>query len=304
MALAAGSHFDVAVLGGGYAGLSAALQLARARRAVAVVDAGERRNRMARHAHGFLGRDGDPPGDIAREGREQLLAYPGVQWVEGRATAAERSDNGFLVDTDQGRVSAARLVLALGIVDELPALEGVDERWGRRVFHCPYCHGHELARRPDAEPAIGVLAAGDTAVHQALLLTDWGRVTLLPCAGWQPDAEQQALLKTRDVVVEAVPADRLLRESTVELADGRRLDFAGLFTQTRTRVASPIPEALGCEMSACPTGVHIHVDAAQATSVPGVWACGDVARASGSVALAVGEGALAGIAAHQSLVLG
>lgn len=170
----ASDRVEVAVIGGSYAGLSAALQLARARRSVAVVDAGLRRNRFAAHAHGFIGQDGRAPGDIAAAGRADLLAYRTVRWHADMAVAAQADDDGFRVELAAGAaIRARRLVLAIGVEDHLPSLDGLAERWGRSVFHCPYCHGYELD-----EGRIGVLASSELSQHHAMLLPDWGRVTL------------------------------------------------------------------------------------------------------------------------------
>ncbi|HYP13162.1 MAG TPA: NAD(P)/FAD-dependent oxidoreductase, partial [Bryobacteraceae bacterium] len=134
--------FDVIVLGGSYSGIAAAMQIARARRSVLVIDAGVRRNRFASTSHGFLGQDGRSPAVIAAEARAQLLAYPSVTWVDTAAKLASPEDFGFSVTTEEGQVyKARRLVLATGVTNELPDVPGLKERWGKSVFHCPYCHG-------------------------------------------------------------------------------------------------------------------------------------------------------------------
>jgi thioredoxin reductase len=289
---------EYAVIGGSYAGMSAALQLARARRSVAVIDAGLRRNRFAAESHGFLAQDGRPPGEIAEEAKRQLLKYPNVRWLEGEAQTARRLDEAhFEVQGAQHKLQVRRLILATGVVDELPAVEGLAERWGRSVFHCPYCHGYELGGG-----AIGVLATSALAQHHALMLPDWGTVTLFLNGNYTPDAEQLAALKRRGVEIEAVPVQRLSGHADVVLADGRVLSMAGLFTQARTRMASTLAEQLGCAFEEGPTGPYIRTDGMQQTSVSGVFACGDAARAAGSVAISVGEGAMAGAAAHRSLL--
>jgi len=291
---------DAIVIGGSYAGLSAALQLARARRRVLVIDAGVRRNRFASASHGFLGQDGRAPGDIAADGRAQLLAYPNVRWLDGTAAQAVAEGDGFRVSTSDGRTERARkLVLATGVVDELPAIEGLSERWGRGVFHCPYCHGYELGNG-----RIGVLAVGALSIHHALMLPDWGVTTFFLNDAFVPDEGQRAALAARGVTVEAGAVARLVDTATVELCDGRRFVMDGLFTASRTHIASPVAAQLGCAMDEGPTGAFIRTDAMQATSVPGVYACGDAARAAGNVAISVGAGAMAGAAAHQSLMFG
>lgn len=289
---------DALVIGGSYAGLSAALQLARARRRIAVVDAGQRRNRFAEASHGFLGQDGRAPGDIVRDARAQLLAYPNVSWRDGTAASARRQDDGFVVEVQGEALLARRLVLATGVADELPPIEGLASRWGRTVFHCPYCHGYELNAG-----AIGVLASSPLSMHHALMLPDWGPTTFFLNGAFEPDAEQARALAERGVTVEAVPIARLADEMTVELQDGRRLPLAGLFTATRTRMASPLAEQLGCEFEQGPAGPHLRRTMMQ-TTVPGVFACGDAAMAFANVAIAVGDGAMTGAATHRSLIPG
>lgn len=291
--------FDAAVIGGSYAGLSAALQLARARRRLVVIDAGQRRNRFASASHGFLGQDGRAPAEIAAEGRAQLLAYPTVSWLDDTVVQAEKAAEDFLVRTTQGQlVRARRLVLALGVVDQLPTIEGLAPRWGRTVFHCPYCHGYELG-----QGRIGVLGVGDMSLHQALMLPDWGQVTFFTHNGAGAlDEAQRARLAERGVSLEPRPVARIVDQATVELADGARLEMDGLFTASQTRVSSPVAEQLGCAFDTGPLGSYIRTDLLKETTVPGVFACGDAARAAGNVALAVGDGAQAGASAHQSLV--
>jgi thioredoxin reductase len=291
---------DAIVIGGSYAGLSAALQLARARRRVLVIDAGVRRNRFASASHGFLGHDGRAPGDIAADGRAQLLAYPNVRWLDDTAAQVVAEDGGFRVSTAEGLAEHARkLVLATGVVDELPLIEGLAERWGRGVFHCPYCHGYELD-----QGRIGVLAVGPLSIHHALMLPDWGSTTFFLNDAFVPDDAQRAALVARGVTVEAGAVARLTDTATVELRDGRRFAMDGLFTASRTHIASPVAAQLGCAMDEGPMGAFIRTDAMQATSVPGVFACGDAARAAGNVAISVGAGAMAGAATHQSLMFG
>lgn len=289
---------DVAIIGGSYAGMAAALQLVRARRRVTLFDTGVRRNRFAAHAHGFLGQDGRPPGAIAQDARDQLLAYPTLTVWEEAVSAVSATDEDFALVTESGSHRARRVVLAYGVIDELPAVNGLAERWGKSVFHCPYCHGYELGGRP-----VGVLAVGEVSLHHALMLPDWGETTLFLNDAFAPDTEQLAQLARRQVRLEPTPIDAIEGEADVRLRDGRVLPVAGLFTATRIRPASPIAEQLGCRFERGPTGPYVATDGQGATSVPGVFACGDLARAAGAVALSVGDGTSAGMAAHRSLIL-
>ena len=291
---------EFAVIGGSYAGLSAALQLARARRDVTVVDADRRRNRFVDEAkgtsHGFLSRDGVAPRAIAAEARRQLLRYPSVRWLDGVADEATQGENGiFAFRVGQQVVEATRLVLATGVRDELPAVAGLAERWGHSVFHCPYCHGYELEAGP-----IGIVASSEMAHHHALMLPDWGSPTLFLNDAYRPSDEELAVFARRGTQVEAARIVRIDGLADVVLNDGRTLRMNGLFTQPRTSLASPVAAQLGCTLTQGPMGAFIQVDAMQQTSVANVFACGDAARAAGSIALAVADGAMAGVAAHRS----
>lgn len=290
--------FDVIIIGGSYAGLSAALQLGRARKNVLVVDAGKRRNRFASHSHGFLGQDGKAPGEIVAEARRQIERYQTIKWAEGSVTDAEGSFGDFTVEIDgHRRESAARLILAMGVTDELPDITGLKERWGSSVFHCPYCHGYELD-----QGKIGVIAASPMAIHHALMLPDWGETTFFTNGIFVPDEDQAALLSARGVRVEKDRIAEIAGHADVVLADGRSIALAGLFTQPKLRITSHWIGKLGCSVEEGPMGSSIVTDAMKQTTAGGVFACGDVARPAGSVALAVGDGAMAGAAAHRSIL--
>lgn len=289
---------DVIIVGGSYAGMAAALQLARARRSVLVIDAGRRRNRFAHVSHGFLGQDGVDPAEIARRARDQLLAYPTLTWIEGLAERAEGARGAFnVIDADGIAHEGSRLLFATGVADTLPEVEGIAERWGKSVFHCPYCHGYELDRG-----RIGVIATGPMSLHQAHLLPEWGDVTFFGNGVIVPDDGERAGLAARGVTLEESRIARLEGHADVRLADGRLLPFAGLFTATRTTPATPLVERLGCAMEETPMGLQIRTDATKETSVSGAFACGDAARSPHSVSLAVGDGAWAGAQIHRSLV--
>jgi len=294
---------DVIIVGGSYAGLAAAIQLGRARRSVLIVDAGQRRNHRAHRAHGFLGQDGVPPGVIAAKGRAEALAYPSVSIREASVTAVRVIPGGFSVEVGGETLSSKRLILATGVVDELPQIPGLRERWGDSVFHCPYCHGYELNRG-----RIGILATLPTATHLALLASEWGaagRSMFFLNDAFELDAEQIAGLAAREIAVEReaiVAIEGELPEVTVRLQSGRVERFAGLFLASNTRLAQPFAEQLGCELEAGPVGPFYKTDMMKETTVPGVFACGDAGLPMGSVSFAVADGVRAGVSVHQSLV--
>jgi len=288
---------DVIIIGGSYAGCAGAIQLGRARRSVVVIDAGQRRNRFAAASHGFLGQDGRDPGEIARIARAEALAYPTVQWREGRATEARKIDGGFAVRVDGDELHARRLVLAYGVIDELPELPGLAERWGRHVFHCPYCHGYELN-----QGSLGVLGIGPMSAMKAQLVADWGPTTLYTRGLFELDADQLAALAARNVAVERTPVTGLEGCADVRLADGRLVPHAGLFILSRTRLASPLAAELGCAIEDGPLGPIVTTDAMRQTTVPGVYAAGDLVTMAPSVTFAVADGVRAAVSAHQSMI--
>ncbi len=294
---------DVIVIGGSFAGQSAALQLARARKDVLLIDAGSPRNRFADESHGFLGQDGKAPHAILSEASRQLLRYPTVNILKDHAQHARRLDDAFAVSLKDGTEHRARrLILATGVTDTLPDIPGMKERWGSTVLHCPYCHGYEVR-----DHALGIIANHPLAAHQAALIPDWGPATYFTQGLHEPEPEQADLLRRRGVVIERNPVVALLGDApalrAVQLADGRTIAVAAVFTMPRTRPSSPIAEALGCVMEDGPTGPYVKVDARGLTSIPGVYAAGDAAHPMHNATLAAAAGVMAGIAAHQSLAL-
>jgi thioredoxin reductase len=289
---------DIIVIGGSYAGMAAALQLVRARKSVLVIDAGERRNRHASHSHGFLGQDGIDPGEIAAIARRQLETYPTLTWLNGRAESIAGQVDDFTVAAADGMLHRGRrILLAIGVSDQLPAIAGLPERWGKSVFHCPYCHGYELD-----QGRIGVIASGPISANHLKLLTDWGTVTLLVNSAMELDDEARSAMEQCGLAIEAASIERIEGEADVRTADGRLLHFAGLFVAPRCAPSSPLAEAAGCALEETPMGVQVRIDAENKTSVTGIFACGDAASTPHSVSLAVGNGAMAGIQLHRSLV--
>lgn len=294
--------YDVIVIGGGFAGLSAAMQLVRAQRRTLLIDSGQPRNRFAHAAHGVLGLDGATPAEIAARAQAQLAAYPAFSRRQGLAVQAQAADPGFtLLLDDDGEVSARRLILATGVVDTLP-LASMTPRWGVSVLHCPYCHGFEARGRQ-----LAAIAASPAAVHQALLLPDWGPTTFFTQGRFEPSPEELARLAARGVAVERTPVVELVGPAPetdgLRLADGRVVPAQAVFTAPRTEVAGPLARQLGCAMLDGPSGAYIQVGDMKETSAPGVFAAGDAAQPMHNATLASAAGVLAGVSAHRSLVL-
>ena len=296
--------YDVVVTGGGAAGLNGALQLARSRRSVLVVDAGQPRNRPAHAVHGLLGHDGLPPAQLLARGRDEVRGYGG-EVVTG-AVAAVRGDldSGFTVALADGRtVRARRLLVTSGLVDELPAIPGLRERWGRDVVHCPYCHGWEVR-----DQAIGVLASGPRSVHQALLfrqLSDdivyFRRETVLGDAEAVQLAARGIRVVDGEVSALVIADDRL---AGVRLADGSVVPRQAVTVGARMTARAGFLADLGLKPSEHPSGmgVHIPADPAGRTEVPGVWAAGNVTDLFAQVGASAAAGALAGAVINADLV--
>jgi thioredoxin reductase len=288
--------YDVAVIGGGPAGLSAALVLGRARRRVVVIDAGEPRNAPAAHMQGFISRDGTPPGELLAAARAEVQRY-GVELIEDRVIDAT---TGFALELAAGaRVRARQLLLATGAADVLPDIEGARERWGRDVLHCPYCHGWEIRDRP-----VGVLGTGPGSVEHAHLLRQWtDDVTFFTHAAELTPAERDALL-TRGIAVVDGTVERLVisgdRLRAVGLASGSTIAREALFIRPDLRAHTGSPAtALGCEL--LPGGL-VRADAEGRTSVDGVWAAGNATNPRAQVITAAGEGSAIAIAINTALV--
>lgn len=296
------THHDVIIIGGSFAGLSAATYVARGRRSVRVIDAGKPRNRFAEHSHGFLAQDGSSPAAMLETATEQVKAYPTVRVTEGKAVNGTGQIDDFSIELDTGEVvSGRRLIFAFGISDILPDLPGLAERWGKSVIHCPYCHGYEFSGKK-----LGVLNLSPMSSHQAMLISEWGPTTFYLNGGEEPDAATLAELEKRGVMIEAKPVAGIRGEGTsiseIELADGRLLQADALFIGPSNRLNSPLAEQFGCTLEDMPLGKAIKTDEMKATSIQGIYAAGDISRGAHSVAWSVADGVSAGVSAHRSLV--
>lgn len=296
--------WDAIVIGGGGAGLSAALVLVRARRRVLVLDAARPRNRFAAHMHAVLGHDGRPPGALLAEGRSEIQRYGGVVRPASVASVS-RDDSGFAVSTEEGgRYAGRRLVVATGMRDELPDLPGLREQWGRGVVVCPYCDGYEVR-----DGRIGILATGPRSVFQAQLLRQWsGSITYLADALGAPTGEDLAGFRARGIEIVEGPVARVIADADdvlrgVALADGTSVELDRIFLIPRfVPLDEPLVQ-LGAAREDTPWGSFVKVDSTGGTSVEGAWAAGNVTNPAASVPIAVGAEALVGGTVNHDLVL-
>jgi thioredoxin reductase len=300
-------RYDVVVIGGGAAGLSGALALVRARRSVLVVDNGTPRNAAAGHVHNYLTRDGVPPAELYALGRDEITGYGGEVVID-TVTRVRRPGSSFVVGlAGHEAVEARRLLVTTGVVDQLPAVEGLAERFGRDVLHCPYCHGWEVR-----DQAIGVLATGPMAGHQTLLFRQWSAdVTLFLNDVLEPTEEQWEEFAARGISVvqgkvEAVELtdDKL---SGVRLESGRVIPRQALVVQTQLEARAEFLADLGLkptvrEAMGVVFGQAIESDPMGATEVPGVWVAGNVTEPMIQVMNSAAAGLTAGTVINADLI--
>ncbi len=299
--------YDVVVIGGGAAGLSAGVVLARARRSVAVLDAGAPRNAPADGVHSFLSRDGMPPAELLAAGRAELARYGGVL-VEGWAESARRQERDGIEVTLAGgaRVRARAVLVASGLGDQLPEIPGLADRWGRDVVHCPYCHGWEIR-----DKAIGVVGSGPMAVRQALMFRQWSAdVVLFVHTAPDPTDEQAEQLAARGIDLVTGLVDRVEchddRLTGVRMRDGRLVPRQALAVGGRMVARSPVLESLGVRPEPHPFGAAFGesypADASGATEVPAVWVAGNVTDIQAGVIGAAAQGVSVAAAINGVLI--
>lgn len=294
--------WDVVIIGGGAAGLSAALILSRARRRVLVLDAHEPRNRFAPHMHGVLSRDGYSPLDLVADGRREVLASDGViqtaHVIETRAVS-----DGFEVITEAGaRITARRLIIATGTRDVLPEIDGIAEQWGRGVVACPYCDGREAAGR-----RIGVLLGSAAGIHKAHMLRSYSSdITVFTALADPIDETDRLILEQRGIRLEDQSVARVVSEGDrltgLALADGTVVQIEALFAEPRLVPLDEPLQQLGAARTETPFGAWPTVDEFGRTSIPGVWAVGNTANPAALVPIAMGSGATAALALNGEFV--
>jgi thioredoxin reductase len=289
-------EYDVLIIGGSYAGLSAALQLGRSLRRVLVIDAGQPCNRQTPHSHGFLTRDGQTPAELSAIAREQLSRYPTVQLWSGKAIAAGPVAGGFsvtaesVVGAERVTFTSRKILLATGVADIMPDLPGFAECWGRSVLHCPYCHGYEVHSQP-----LGILANGETGYEMATLIQQWsprltvytnGPATLTPDQRHQLDQLQVAVVEQEVAAIEH--QDGMM--TALRFTDGTRVHPTAIFSRVPFRHHTDLASQLGCTLTE--NGL-IQATEFGETNVPGVYAAGDITNPFRQVALAVANGSKA-----------
>lgn len=292
---------DVVVIGGSFAGISAAMQLARGQRKVTVIDAGKPRNRFANYSHGFFTLDGYSLKAIKEKSWQQLQAYESATLIEDEVITVIKEVDGFTIKLASATLSAKKLIIATGIKDVLPDISGLKSRWGQTVIHCPYCHGYELRNK-----ILGVVATSQMSLHQAGMIPDWGVTTYFSQGEYYPDPQQASFLQKRGVTIEHEPIVEVLGDgieiSAVKLADGRLIDMQCLYVGPKTLMASSIASQLGCKFTEGPLGDVIVTDDFKQTTVAGVFAAGDIANPMQNATFASASGVMAGIGAHKQLI--
>ncbi|MFA0964871.1 NAD(P)/FAD-dependent oxidoreductase [Roseivirga sp. BDSF3-8] len=284
--------FDVIIIGGSYAGLSAAMTLGRALRNVLIIDSGAPCNRQTPHSHNFITQDGETPAAIAKNAKAQVLAYDTVTFHQDIAVSGEKTSHGFLIRTDSGKAFTARkLIFATGIKDIMPEMNGFAECWGISILHCPYCHGYEVKNE-----ITGILANGDTAYHYARLIINWTKhLTLFTNGRSTLTQEQTDKLAANHIQIIENDIAELTHESgylkEIVFNDKTRFRLKALYSRPAIEQHCPIPGQLGCELNE--QGL-LQVDMFQKTTVEGIYACGDNASPLRAVSHAVATGNIAG----------
>jgi thioredoxin reductase len=293
--------FEVIIIGGSYAGLSAATSLGRALRKVLVIDGGKPCNRQTPYSHNFLTNDGETPSAIIKKATEQLKAYKTITLLSDIAIDASKTENGFEVLTSAGKIfTAGKLLFATGITDVLPDIDGFAECWGISVLHCPYCHGYEVRHQPT-----GILGNGEAIAEYVKLISNWTKdITLFTNGKATLTDEQLQELRSGKIKIEEGSVKHLVQESgkikSIVLQDGSSFNINALYARLPFTQHSNLPQQLGCTIT---DEGYIHVDSFYRTSTPGIYAAGDNSAFMRSVAVAVASGTAAGAVINRDMVI-
>ena len=294
------NHFEVIIVGGSYSGLAAAMSLGRALRKVLVIDSGKPCNRQTPHSHNFITHDGKTPKEIAMLAKQQVEMYETVEFFDGLATKGIKTKTGFEIETSTGeKFTADKLIFASGIKDIMPEIEGIAECWGISVLHCPYCHGYEVRNQPT-----GIISNGEYGFEFSSLLSNWTKdLTLYTNGKSTLTTEQTSKLKKHNITINENEI-KMLDHTNGQLEhiifkDGNKIAAKALYIRTDFKQHCPIPESLDCELD---EDGYLKTDTALKTTIPGIFACGDNAIRTRTIANAVYMGNLAGMVVNKDLI--
>lgn len=293
-------QFDAIIIGGSYSGLAAGMALGRALKKVLIIDSGNPCNAPTPYSHNFLTQDGNTPTAIASLGRLQVQFYDTVSFFRGLATGGKKKDGGFEIHTATGETfQAGQLIFATGIKDSMPDIDGFSDCWGISVIHCPYCHGYEVRNEKT-----GILGNGDYAYEMSRLISNWTKDLTLYTNGTSTlTPEQTSEIEKHNIKIIQSEIEKLEhnhgRLQNIRFTDGTKSSLKALYSPRPFEQHCFIPEALGCELT---EEGYIKVDAFQATTVEGIFACGDNTTRMRAVAMAVSAGTMAGVAASKKMI--
>ncbi len=293
------NSYEIIIVGGSYAGLSAGMALGRSLRRVLIIDSGKRCNRYAPYAHNFITQDGEPPEVIAAKARSQVSSYPTISIMDDLVTGGSKTPDGFEVDTASGETFLAqKLVFATGVMDLLPDIEGFEACWGKTLVHCPYCHGYELHGLKT-----GILANGERAYHLAQLVSNLTRdLTVMTQGPVNFDEKQKENLNHHNIRIVEDTIDKIVHDkgqiTSIMFSDRSEEKFDAMYAAVPFQQHCDLPEKLGCTLT---DQGHIEVDFFQKTNVEGVFACGDNCTPLRSIAQAVYSGNVAGASINAEL---
>ena len=294
------THFDVIIIGGSYAGLSAAMTLGRSLRRVLIIDSGKPCNRQTPHTHNFITHDGKTPNAVREEAKAQVLRYTNVSFQTDFATSAVKTISGFELTTESGKhYTAKKLILATGVSDQMPALKGFAECWGISMLHCPYCHGYEVKNE-----SLGVLANGDMGFEFSKLISNWTKdLTLFTNGASTLTEEQTGILKKHGIKIIEKEIEELDHTNGkinhLVFKDRSTIKITAVFSRVDFKQASEIPAQLGCAFT---EQGYIAIDEFQKTSVPGVYAAGDNTMMFRAVSISIGAGTKAGAILNKEMI--
>lgn len=294
------TEYEVIIIGGSYSGLSAAMALGRSLRKTLVIDSGKPCNEQTPHSHNFLTQDGKSPKEIAESAQKQVNEYETVHFHKGKAVDAKKSENGFEITTEKGeKFHSKKLIIATGLVDEVPDIKGFKESWGISLIHCPYCHGYEYKGKKT-----GIIANGDKAVHISSLVKNLTEdVTILTQGKSNFTEEQIEKLKRNNIQIIEHEISELKHDNgiveSIIFSDQTEMKFEAVYGAFPFHQHSDIPKNLGCEFTEFG---HIKTDQFQKTNIPGIFVCGDNSSMMRSVSNAVMTGNVAGAMVNMELV--